>query len=99
MQDNWDIRSIEKSNWIWLLETSHLFAAELKLNSESLEVDNNENHNYCCDQVEKIWCILPIECLLQAIQFVWFCEHEMEKSNDSTFEFSSLVSSDCHWGE
>jgi len=82
-----------------LLETSHLFAAELKLNSESLEVDDNENDNYCGDQVEKIWSVLPIERLLQAIQFIWFSEHEMEKSNDSTFEFSSLVSSDGNWGE
>jgi len=82
-----------------LFETSHLLAAELKLNSESLEVDNDENDNYSSNQVQKIWSVLPVEGLLQTIDFIWLGKHEVEESNDSTFEFSSLVSSDSNWGE
>ena len=36
LQDNWDVRGVEQLDWVWLSETSHLLAAQRKLNSESL---------------------------------------------------------------
>jgi hypothetical protein len=39
-------------DWVWLFEPSHLLAAQLKLNSEALEVDNNKDYNDSCNQVE-----------------------------------------------
>lgn len=51
LKDDWDVRSIEQFDWVWLLETSHFLAAQLKLYSETLEVDDNENDDYCCHQV------------------------------------------------
>jgi hypothetical protein len=36
LEDDWDVGGVEKLDWVWLSETSHLFAAEGKLNSETL---------------------------------------------------------------
>lgn len=38
LEDNWNVRGIEKSDWIWLSESSHLSATELKLDSETLYI-------------------------------------------------------------
>jgi hypothetical protein len=62
-----------------------------------LEVDNDENHNHCGNQVEEIWSVLSVECLLQTVKLVWFGQHEVEESNNGTFELGSLVSSDGDW--
>jgi len=46
LQDDWDVGGVEQLDWVWLSETSHLLAAQRKLNSESLEIDDNEcNYN------------------------------------------------------
>jgi hypothetical protein len=82
-----------------LLESSHLLATQLELNSESLEVDNDEDDDDGGNQVEKIWSILSVEGLLQSVKLVWLGKHEVEKSDDGTLEFGSLVSSDGDWGE
>jgi hypothetical protein len=29
LQDDWNVGGVEQSDWIWLLEASHLLAAEL----------------------------------------------------------------------
>jgi hypothetical protein len=99
LENDWNVRGVEKSDWVSLFESSHLLAAQLEFNSEALEVDDDKDNNDGGDEVQKIWCILSIESLLQAIHLVWFSEHEVEEGNDGTFEFGSLVSSDGDWGE
>jgi len=82
-----------------LSETSHLLAAQRKFNSESLEINDNECHNNCSEKVAKIWCVLSINCLLDTIELIWLGQQEVEKSDDATLEFSSLISSNGDWGE
>jgi hypothetical protein len=36
LEDDWNVGSVEKFDWVWLSETSHLFAAQRKFNSEAL---------------------------------------------------------------
>ena len=36
LKDDWDVRGVEKFDWIWLSETSHFLAAQRKFNSEAL---------------------------------------------------------------
>ena len=42
---------------------------------------------------------MPVEGLLESVKLVWLGQHEMEESDDGAFEFGSLISSDCNWGE
>ena len=67
LEDDWNIGCVEKLDWIWLSETSHLSATQTKFNSETLEVDNYHSYDYGCDQVAKIWSVLSVECLLETI--------------------------------
>ena len=82
-----------------MLKSSHLSAAEFELNSESLEIDDNKHDNHGSNQVAKIWSVLSVESLLKPIKLVRFGEHEVEKSNDGSLKFSSLVSSNGSGGE
>lgn len=99
LQDDWDVRSVEQLDWVWLLEASHLSAAQAEFNTETLEVDDNEHHYSGGDQVAEIWCILSVKCLLQTIKFVWLSKQEVESGNDGSLEFGSLISSNRDWGE
>lgn len=99
LKNNRNVRCVEKLDWVWLLETSHLSAGKAEFNTEALEVDDNEHDDRSGEEVAKIRGILPIERLLQAVKLVWFCDQEMESGNDSTLEFGSLVSSNGNWGE
>lgn len=42
---------------------------------------------------------MSLESILKCINLVRLGQEEMEESNNSTFKFSSLVSSDSDWGE
>jgi len=49
LQNNWNIGSVEKLNWVWLSEPSHFSTAETQFNSESLEVNDNKDNNDCTE--------------------------------------------------
>ena len=38
LENNWDVGSVEKLDWVWLSETSHLSAGQGKFNSEALNL-------------------------------------------------------------
>ena len=64
-----------------------------------LEINDNECHDNCSEQVAEVWSVLPINSLLNTIELVRLGQKEVEKSDDGTLEFSSLVSSNGDWGE
>jgi hypothetical protein len=64
-----------------------------------LEVDDDENDNDGGDQVHKVWSVLSVESLLQAIELVWLSQQKVEESNDSSLKLSTLISSNGDWGE
>jgi len=99
LQYDWDVRGVEQLNWVWLSETSHLSAAQTQFNAETLEVDDYQGHDECCNKVAQVWSILSVESLLKPVEFVWFGEHEMEQGDDASLEFSSLICSNSDWGE
>ena len=36
LEDDWNVGGVEKLDWIWLSETSHLLGTKTELNTESL---------------------------------------------------------------
>jgi hypothetical protein len=97
LKDDWNVGGVEKLDWVWLLETSHLSAAKAEFDSPSLEVDDDEHNNDGGNKVAKIWGVLPIEGLLQSIELIWLCQQEVEGGNNSSLKFSSLISSNGNW--
>lgn len=70
-----------------------------KIDDTYLEVDDDKDDNDSGNEIQQIWSILSVECLLEAIQLVWLGKQEVEQSNDGTFELSSLISSNGNWRE
>lgn len=99
LENDWDVGGVEKLDGVWLSETSHLLAAQGELDSEALEVDDDEHDNDCGDQVAKVWSVLSVEGLFDTVELVWLGQEEVEESDDGTLELSSLVGSDGDWGE
>lgn len=99
MEDNWDVGSIEKLDGVWLSVTSHLSAAQADFNSEALEVNDYACNNQGGDQVEQVWSVCSVECLLESVELVWLGPEEVEQSNDASLKFSSLIGLDSNWGE
>ena len=42
---------------------------------------------------------MSVNSLLEAIELVWLGQQEVEKSDDASLKFGSLVSSNGDWGE
>jgi len=99
LENDWDVGGVEKLDGVWLSETSHLLAAQGELDSEALEVDDDEHDNDCGDQVAKVWSVLSVEGLFDTVELVWLGQEEVEESDDGTLELGSLVGSDGDWGE
>ena len=59
-----------------------------------LEVDDDKDDNDCGYQVGDVWCVLPIECLLDGVKLVLLGQEEVEKGDDGSFEFSTLLCAD-----
>lgn len=78
LEDDWDIGGVEELDWEWLSETSHLLAAELELNSESLEIDDDKRHHYGSEQVAQVWSVLSVNGLLNTVQFIWLGKQKVE---------------------
>jgi len=64
LQDDWNVRGVEKLNGIRSFVTSYTLTFKFKFNSEALEVDDDENNKDCCEQVRNIWSVLTPESLL-----------------------------------
>jgi hypothetical protein len=89
LQDDGNVRSIEELDWVGSLSSTHFGALYWEINSESLEVDNNDENESSGEQVGQVGEILPIESFLQSSDFILSGDEKMEKSNDGSFEFSS----------
>ena len=72
---------------------------KLKMWVTYLEIDDDESHDYCGEQIAEIWSVLPINSLLDTIKLVRLGQEEVEKSDDGSLEFGSLISSNGNWGE
>jgi hypothetical protein len=51
LKNNRNVRSVEKLDWIWLLETSHLSAGKAEFNTETLEVDDHKHDDRSGEEV------------------------------------------------
>lgn len=78
LKDNWNVTSVEKLDWVWLLGTSHLLAAQLEFYSKSLEIDDHKGDDNGGQEVAEIWSILAVEGLLQSIELVGLGQKEVE---------------------
>ena len=59
-----------------------------------LEVDDDEDDEHSCEQVGDIGRVLPVEGLLQGEELVRLRQQEVEKCDNGTLEFGTLLRTD-----
>lgn len=96
LQDDRDVRGIEQLNGERYFVTTHLSVSEGQFDAESLEVDNDKEHNEGSQQAGNVRGILTVEGVLEGEDLVRFSQEGVEKGNNGTFEFSILLSLDSN---
>jgi len=51
LQDDWDVGGVEKFDWEWLGDTTHLSILQSKFDTETLEIDNDKDDEDGSQQV------------------------------------------------
>lgn len=56
-EDDRDVGGVEQLDWVGLSDSSDFSGADQKLDSESLDVQNNEKDYEGGDQAHEVWCV------------------------------------------
>merc|ERR1712051_37944 len=67
LQDDRDIGGVEQLDRVWVGLTSDALILQMKLNSEALEVDDDQDDDDSGYQVGDVRSVLPIEGLLDGV--------------------------------
>merc|ERR1712131_121696 len=70
-----------------------------QVDTESLEVDNDEENNNGSQEIHQIWQVGSVEGFIEGTNFIILGGQKVEKGNDGTFEFSTTTDIDCSWRE
>ena len=61
-----------------------------------LEVNDDQDDDDGGYQVGDVRRVLPIECLLDSVKLILLSQEEVEKRDDCSFEFSTLLCANCN---
>lgn len=96
LQDDGDVRGIEQLDGVRHFVTTHLSVSESQFDAESLEVDNDKEHNDGSQQAGNVGGVLTVEGVLEGEDLVRFGQEGVEEGDNGTFEFSILFSLDSN---
>jgi len=87
-----NVGGIEKLNRVSSGVSSNVLFLDVKIDSETLEVDDDQEDKDSGKEIVNIGETRSIESLLEGSDLVGSGDQKVEKSNDGTFVFSSLFS-------
>lgn len=93
MQHDWGVRSVEQTDWVHGVRTSLSGGFNWDLNSETLQVDNSEEHEYSGQDLEHVRQVLSVESLQEGSLLVLSGAQQVEQGDNCTVEFSALTGS------
>jgi len=99
LEDDRDVRCVEQLDWVRALLATVLLVLDREINTEALEVDDNNEDEDGSEQVRDVGEILAVESFLERTDFVGTGDEEMEKGNDRAFELGTTASVDGSGGE
>jgi hypothetical protein len=94
LENNWDVGSVEELDRVRYLVASDLSVTESKFNTESLEINDNEEHDNSGQKTADIGGVFSVESMLDSHHLVGLGQERMEESNNCAFKFCVLVSFD-----
>ena len=94
LKDDRHVRSVEKLDGVVSLLSTVLLVLDRKIDTPSLEVDDNDEDQDSRQKVGQVRKILTVESLLEGLDLVGTSDEKVEKSNDSSFELGTSTSVD-----
>lgn len=92
LKNDWDVGSVEQLDWVWLGLALNSVALDSKINSESLEENDDEEDKNSWEQVDKIWEFRSVEWMLDSLEFIGSEEDGVEEGNDWSLVLLSVGS-------
>lgn len=92
LENDWDVGSVEQLDWVWLGLALNSVALDSKINSESLEENDDEEDKNSWEQVDKIWEFRSVEWMLDSLEFIGSEEDGVEEGNDWSLVLLSVGS-------
>lgn len=92
LQNDGDVGGIEQLDGVGTSGTSLLFVFDGKVDTEALEINDNDEDEDGGHEVGDVGEVLAIEGLLEGANLVVSGDQKVEQSNDSSFEFRSTSS-------
>lgn len=99
LENDRDIGRVEELNGITSVLSANLLVLDWEVDSESLEVDDNKEHQHRGENVRQVRGGLSVERFLECQEFVLTSENQVEESNESALELGSLSGVDSGWRE
>jgi len=99
LEDDGDVRGIKELDGVRTFLASVLLVLDGEIDTESLEVDDDHEHQNGSQQVGDVGEVLTVESFLQGTDLVTTGDQQVEKSNNSSFELSSSSGVDGGGGE
>jgi hypothetical protein len=97
LKDDGHVGSVKELDRIVSLLPTVFLVLDGKVDSPSLEIDDNYKNQDSGQKISQVGKILTVESLTNCLDLVGSRNEEVEKSNDSTLELSSTTSVDGSW--
>jgi hypothetical protein len=99
LKDDRHVGSVEELDWVVSLLSTVLLVLDGKVDTPSLEVDDNDKDQDGSHEVGQVRKILTVESLTESAELVVTGDEKMEQGDDGTLEFSTTTSVDGSWAE
>ena len=94
LKDDRHVRCVEKLDGVVSLLSTVLLVLDRKIDTPSLEVDDNDEDQDSCQKVGQVRKVLTVESLLEGLDLIGTSDEKVEKSNDGSFELGTSTSVD-----
>mmetsp|Transcript_18997 Transcript_18997/g.41280 ORF Transcript_18997/g.41280 Transcript_18997/m.41280 type:complete len:357 (-) Transcript_18997:258-1328(-) len=94
LKNNGHVGCVEKLDGVVSLLSTVLLVLDRKVDSPSLEVDDNNKDQDGSQKIGQVGKILTVEGLTKGLHLIGTSDEKMEKSDDSTFEFGTSTGVD-----
>jgi hypothetical protein len=92
LKNDGHVGGVEKLDGVRSISTTNTLVLQRNVDTETLEVNDNNEHNDGCEQVGDVGEVLSVEGLLEGASLILTSDQQMEESDNGTLELSSTGS-------
>mmetsp|Transcript_14743 Transcript_14743/g.29865 ORF Transcript_14743/g.29865 Transcript_14743/m.29865 type:complete len:304 (+) Transcript_14743:600-1511(+) len=99
LEDDRDVGGVEEFDRVRSGVSTVTFVFDREIDTETLEVDHDNENEYSGKEVEDVGKILAVERFIKSAHLICTGDEHVEHGNDGSLELSSTASVDGCWGE